>query len=68
MHHHEAGTAAPLTGFLIDVKPTLQRLNQAGSLSTSQLQVSLLPVPYEGRQAAGEHLTIGRLELAVARF
>jgi tyrosinase len=69
MKGHEAGmSAAPLTGLLVDVKPTLEKLNQAGSLSTSQLQVSLLPVPYARREAAGKHVTVGRLELAVARF
>ena len=59
--------ASALTGLLVDVKPTLQKLSQAGSLS-SQLQVSFIPVPYARRQAAGEQLKIGRLELAVATF
>ena len=60
--------AAPLTGFLVDVGATLQKLNQAGSLGSNQLQVSLVPVPFARRQAAGEQLTLGRLELAVAKF
>ena len=71
MKGHETGgtmPGAPLTGFLVDVTPTLQKLNQAGSLSSNQAQVSLVPVPYERRETAGEHLTLGRLELAVARF
>ena len=68
MKGHPAGTSAmPLTGFLIDVKPLLEKLNQAGSLS-SQMQVSLLPVPFARRQAVGEQVTLGRLELAVAHF
>ena len=68
--HHAAGAempAAPLTGFLVDVSATLRELNRAGSLP-NQLQVSLVPVPYEKREAAGAAVTIGRLELAVAKF
>ncbi|HMD98693.1 MAG TPA: tyrosinase family protein [Terriglobia bacterium] len=61
-------SAAPLTGFLVDATPTLQKLNQAGSLSSNEVQVSLVPVPYARRQATGERLTLRRLELAVARF
>lgn len=71
MKGHEAGgetAAAPLTGFLVDVTSTLQHLNQAGSLSSNQAQVTLVPVPQVRREAAGEGLTFGRLELAVARF
>jgi len=60
--------AGPRTGFLVDATPTLQKLNQAGSLSSNELQVSLVPVPYVRRQVTGEQLTLGRLELAVARF
>jgi len=68
-HDTAAGTpAAPLTGFLVDVSETLQKLNQAGSLSSNHVQVSMVPVPYARRQAAGEQLTLGRLELAVVRF
>lgn len=59
--------ALPLTGFLVDVKPTLQKLSQAGSLA-SQVQVSLVPTPYERREAVGGQVKLGRLELAVARF
>jgi tyrosinase len=61
-------SAMPLTGFLINIKPTLQKLSQAGSLSASQVQVTLVPVPAPRREAAGERLTFGRLEVAVARF
>ena len=70
MDHAAGGEAggAPLTGFVIDLRPTLEKLNQAGSLTTSQMHVSLLPVPFARRQAAGERLTIGRLEVAVAHF
>lgn len=70
-HGHHEGTgqmpAAPLTGFLVDVSATLRELNRAGSL-TNQMQVSLVPVPFTKREAGGEQLVIGHLELAVARF
>jgi tyrosinase len=63
-----AGSSAlPLTGFLVDVKPTLQKLNQAGSL-TSQVLVSLVPVPYERREPVSGIVKLGRIELAVANF
>jgi len=65
MNGHET---APLTGFLVDVTSTLQKLNQAGSLSSNQAQVTLVTVPYTRRETAGEQLVLGRLELAVARF
>jgi tyrosinase len=71
MKTHMGGTAMPgrpRTGFLVDVTATLQKLNQAGSLSSSELQVSLVPVSQPHRQATGEPLTLGRLELAVASF
>jgi tyrosinase len=71
MKGHATGShppAAPLTGYLVDVTSTLQKLNQAGSLSSNQAQVTLVPVPYARREASGERLVLGRLELAVARF
>lgn len=61
-------SAVPLTGCLIDIKPTLQKLSEAGSLSASQVQVSFVPVPFARREATGERLTFGRLEIGVARF
>ena len=68
--HEQAGrpAALPPTGVLVDVTATLQKLNQAGSLGSKQMQVSLVPVPYAGRPAAGEQLTVARLELSVAKF
>ena len=51
----------------MDVKPTLQKLNQAGSLP-SQVHVSLVPVPYERREPVSGVVKLGRIELAVARF
>lgn len=56
----------PKVGYLVDVTPMLQKLNQAGSMQP-QVNVTLLPVAYEGRQSTG-HLTLERLELSVVRF
>jgi tyrosinase len=68
--HHGAAPMSerPRTGFLVDVTAVLQKLNQAGSVSSSEVQVSLVPAAQPRREAAGEQLTLGRLELAVARF
>jgi tyrosinase len=63
--------AATVTGFLVDVTNTLQKLNQGGSLSSPRVDVSLVPVPYTYAQPTRPpegHLSLGRLELAVARF
>lgn len=58
----------PKTGFLVDVRPTLTRLNQGGAISSSgKVEVSFVPVPYGHREAFG-HLTLGRIELGIARF
>jgi tyrosinase len=59
--------ALPLTGFLVDVKPTLQKLSQAGSLPT-QMLASLVPVPHERREPVSGVVKLGRIELAVAHF
>jgi len=61
-----AGTAHPMLGFVVDLTPTLQRLSQAGSLPQAQLDVTLVPVPYERRQATGQRLGIEKLELGIA--
>ncbi len=58
----------PKPGYLVDVTPTLRKLSQAGSLSAAQVDVSVIPVPYEGRQATGQPLALDRLELGIARF
>lgn len=71
MKSHEGAAempGRPKTGFLVDVTQTLQKLNQAGSLSPTEMNVSFVPVPYSRREAAGELLTLQRLELGVARF
>jgi tyrosinase len=55
-------------GYLIDITPTLRNLNQAGSLSASEVNFSLVTVPYEGREArsVGQRLSIEKLALTVA--
>jgi tyrosinase len=60
-----AGAEHPKFGYVVDLNPTLRRLNEGG-LSGSQLQVTLVPVPYTGRKAQGQRLNIGKLELGVA--
>src|SRR5579862_1642144 len=44
-------------GYLVDVTPTIRRLNQSGGLG-GQVSVSLVPVPYPGRKAAGQRLSL----------
>jgi tyrosinase len=68
--NHGDSAAAPShvnTGCLVDVTETLQSLNKAGSL-TDEVSVSLVPVRYFPGEAAGEFLTLQRLELGVVRF
>lgn len=57
----------PKAGYLVDVTPTLRKLNQGGSLSAPQLEFSFVPVPYEDRPVTGR-LTLGRLEVGIAQF
>jgi tyrosinase len=54
-------------GFLVDLTPTVRRLNQAGSLGAETGNVTLVPVPYERRDPAGLRLIIERLALSVAQ-
>jgi tyrosinase len=53
--------------FLVDMSGTLRRLNQAGSLPAEGIDVTLVPVPYEKRDPAGQRLIIDRLALSVAQ-
>jgi tyrosinase len=62
----EAGAMHPRFGFVVDITPTLRRLNQGGGLSGPQLDITLVPVPYERREATGQRLGIERLELGIA--
>jgi hypothetical protein len=62
----EVAPARPQTGFVVDVTQTLQKLNQAGSLS-SEANVSLVPVGYAHRDSIGQ-LKLQKLELAAVRF
>jgi tyrosinase len=66
-HAMSATSGRPQTGYLIDVTPTLQRLNQAGSMPSDQVEVSFVVAPFTHGQSKG-HLTLQRLELGVARF
>jgi hypothetical protein len=51
----------------VDMSGALRRLNQAGSLPAEGVDVTLVPVPYEKRDAAGQRLIIDRLALSVAQ-
>ena len=63
-----AMTGRPKTGFLVDVTPTLRKLSQGGSLPSAQLDITLVPVPYENRPVTTQRVTLGRLEIGVARY
>lgn len=63
---HMAGHPKP--GYLVDLSPALQKLNQAGSLGSGQLDISLVAVPYGHRESRGKSITVERLEVGVARF
>jgi tyrosinase len=55
----------PKPGFVINATPTVRRLSQAGALPTDT-QLSLVAVPFPGRKAAGQRITVERLELGIA--
>jgi tyrosinase len=59
--------AHPRPGFLVDVTPTIRRLDQGGGLDAAPLGITLVPVPFEGRSAPGQRLGVERLELGLAR-
>jgi tyrosinase len=66
--HGDMGMSGrPKTGYLVDITPTLRKLNQAGSLSSDKVDVSFVAVPYGKRESKG-HLALQRLELGVASF
>ena len=58
----------PKLRYLVDATETIRRLSQGGSLG-SDMDVTLVTVPIEDkRQVETQRVTLGRLELAVARF
>jgi len=61
-----AGAAHAKLGFVVDLTPTLRRLSGTGALSQTQLDVTLVPVAYEKREATGQRLGIEKLELGIA--
>ncbi len=54
-------------GQVVDLTSTLRRLNQNGGLPTDSLDITLVPVAYEGRNAENQRLSIGSLELTIAQ-
>jgi tyrosinase len=68
-HGGGAGTVArPKAGYLVDVTATLRKLAAGGSLSSTEVDVSLVAVPFARREATGERFTLARLELGIAQF
>jgi len=63
-----AAAARPKAGYLVDVTRTLRKLSIGGSLSSDQVDVSFVPVPFERRVGVGEHFTLAQLELGIAKF
>jgi tyrosinase len=68
MKKHEPAAGRPKVGFVVDVTATLRKLSQGGSLPAAEMDVSLVPVPYSHREAAGEKLTLGHLEVGITRY
>jgi tyrosinase len=71
MKKHQTANAAggrPKAGFLVNITPTLRKLSQAGSLTGEALDVTLVPMAYEHREAGGQQVTLGKLDLKLASF
>jgi tyrosinase len=69
LHAMETTTTAaahPKLGFVVDLTPAMRRLSRAGGLPQAQLDVTLVPVQYEKREATGQQLGIEKLELGIA--
>jgi hypothetical protein len=64
----DAVAGRPKAGFIVNITPTLRKLNQAGSLSGATLDVTLVPAPYERREGGGQQFTLGKLDLKVVSF
>jgi len=62
-----AMTPRPKAGYLVDMTSTIRKLSQAGSLP-GDMDVTLIPVPYESRPVTTQRVTLGRLEVGIARF
>ncbi len=60
------GGEAKQLGFVVDLTPTLKRLSEAGGVQGPAVNITLVPVAYEKRQATGQTLTIEKLEFAIA--
>ena len=61
-----AGAGHAKFGYLVDLNPALRRLDQGGGLSGSQVDITLVPVVYEKRQAEGQRLSIEKMDLGIA--
>jgi tyrosinase len=54
--------------YLVDLTETVRKLNQAGSLTSDRLDVTLVSVPYAHREKNDQALAIQRVSVATARF
>ena len=71
MKAHQAKDPAagrPKAGFIVNITPTLRNLKKAGSLSGATLDVTLVPVAFERREAGGQQFTLGKLDLKLVSF
>jgi tyrosinase len=66
-HPAMATHPTPKLRYLVDLTDSIRKLNQGGSLS-SDMDLTLVAVPFENRPAETQRVTIGRLEVGVARF
>jgi tyrosinase len=65
---HALTHGAPKAGFVVDVTDTLRRLNRSGTLSRQdQVDVHLVPVPFERRQVTGQRFKLQRLEVGITK-
>jgi tyrosinase len=66
-HPGMAATPTPKLNYLVDLTNTIRKLNQGGSLA-ADMDVTLVPVPFDNRATETKRVTLGRLEVGIARF
>jgi tyrosinase len=66
-HAGMAASPTPKLNYLVDLTDTIRKLNQGGSLP-ADMDVTLVAVPFEKRPVETQRVTLGRLEVGVARF
>src|SRR6185437_973379 len=66
-HPGMAAAPKPTLNYLVDLTKTIRKLNQGGSLS-ADMDVTLVPVPFDNRPVETQRITLGRIEVGLARF